>query len=79
MSITNSNITQTELISDYAGGRLDAEDTQVIQEAINHDEVIATAVADAGRVGSRMKLSLATATVGASASDAGWTQAGRLQ
>ena len=77
MSVTNSNIT-TELISDFAGGKLDAEDAQVIQEA-NHDEVIATAVADAGRVGSRMKLSLATATVGASASDAGWTQAGRLQ
>ena len=78
MSITNSNIT-TELISDFAGGRLDGEDAQVIQEAINHDEVIATAVADARRVGSRMKLWLATATVGASAADAGRTQAARLQ
>ena len=78
MSITNSNIT-TELISDFAGGWLDAEDAQVIQEAFNHDEVIATAVADARRVGSRMKLWLATATVGASASDAGRTQAARLQ
>jgi hypothetical protein len=38
MSITNSNIA-TELISDFAGGRLDAEDAQVIREAINHDEV----------------------------------------
>ena len=35
MSITNSNT--TKLISDFAGGRLDAEDGQVIQEAINHD------------------------------------------
>jgi len=33
MSITNSNIT-TEFISDFAAGRLDAEDAQVIQEAI---------------------------------------------
>jgi anti-sigma factor RsiW len=78
MSITNSNIT-AELISDYAGGRLDAEDTQVIQEAINHDEVIAAAVADARRVNARMHLWLATSTVGASASDAGRTHAGRLQ
>ena len=39
MSITNSIIT-TELISDVAGGRLDAEDARVIQEAINHDEII---------------------------------------
>ena len=76
MSITNSNIT-AELISDYAGGRLDAEDTQVIQEAINHDEVIATAVADARRVNARMHLWLATSTAGAS--DAGRTQAARLQ
>ena len=78
MSITNSNIT-TELISDFAGGRLDAEDAQVIQEAINHDEVIATAVADARRVNARMHLWLATSTADASASDAGRTQAARLQ
>ena len=78
MSITNSNIT-TELISDFASGRLDAEDAQVIQEAINHDEVIATAVADARRVNARMHLWLATSTAGASASDAGRTQAARLQ
>src|SRR5271157_974101 len=74
MSITNSIIT-TELISDFAGGRLDAEDAQVIREAINHDEVIATAVADACRVNARMHLWLATSTVDASASDAGRTQA----
>jgi anti-sigma factor RsiW len=78
MSITNSNIT-AELISDYAGGRLDAEDTQVIQEAINHDEVIAAAVADARRVNARMHLWLATSTADTSASDAGRTYAGRLQ
>ena len=77
MSVTNSNIT-TELISDFAGGKLDAEDAQVIQEA-NHDEVIATAVADARRVNSRMHLWLATSTAGASASDAGRTQAANLQ
>ncbi len=57
MSISNSNIT-TELISDFAAGRLDAEDTQIIQEAIDHDEVIATAVLDARR-GLRMKVWLA--------------------
>ena len=78
MSITNSNIT-TELISDFAGGRLDAEDAQVIQEAINHDEVIAAAVADARRVNARMHLWLETSTAGASASDAGRTHAVRLQ
>jgi len=73
MPITNSNIT-TELISDFAG-----EDAQVIQEAINHDEVIATAVADACRVNARMHLWLATSTGDASASDAGRTQAAKLQ
>ena len=77
MSITNSIIT-TELISDFAGGRLDAEDAQVIQEAINHDEVIATAVADACRVNARVQLWLATLTIGASASDAGGTHAAKL-
>ncbi len=78
MSITNSNIT-TELISDFAAGRLDAEDAQIIQEAINHDEVIATAVADARRVGSRMNLWFATSTVGVPASSAGRKQAATLQ
>src|SRR5271157_5834227 len=78
MSITNPMIT-TALISDFAGGRLDAEDAQVIQEAINHDEVIATAVANARRVNARMHLWLATSTGDASASDAGRTQAAKLQ
>ena len=77
MSIANSNIT-TELISDFAAGRLDAEDAQVIQEAINHDEVIATAVADACRVNSRMNLWL-TSTLDAPAWDAGRLHAAKLQ
>jgi hypothetical protein len=75
MSITNSLIT-AEFISDFAGGRLDAEDAQIIQEAINHDEVIATAVADACRVNARMHLWLATSKAGASA---GLTLAAKLQ
>ncbi len=72
MSITNSNIT-TEPISDFAVGRLDAED------AINHDEIITTAVTDSRPVGSRMNLWLATSTVSAPASRAGRTQAAKLQ
>lgn len=49
----------TELISDYAAGRLDAKDVRVIEEAIGRDEAIATAVAAARRVNSRMTISLA--------------------
>jgi hypothetical protein len=75
MSIRNSIIT-TEFISDFASGRLDAEDAQIVQEAINHDEVIATAVADACRVNARMHLWLATSKSGASA---GLTLAAKLQ
>jgi anti-sigma-K factor RskA len=78
MSIKNCTIT-TELISDFAGGRLSAEDAQIVQEAINHDGIIATAVADARRVNARMHLWLATSTVGASASDTGRTQAAKFQ
>ena len=58
MSIANSGIT-TEIISDFAAGRLDAEDAQAVQEAIDHDEVIATAVLDARQVASRMNVWLA--------------------
>jgi anti-sigma factor RsiW len=54
----------TELISDYAGGRLDAEDVRVIEEAIDHDEAIATAVAAARKVDSRMTISLARRVAG---------------
>jgi hypothetical protein len=64
MSITNSNIT-AELISDFGAGRLDAEDTQIVQEGINHDQVIATAAADARQTGSRTNLWRATPAVGA--------------
>ena len=78
MSIKNSIIT-TELISDFAGGRLSAEDAQIVQEAIDHDGIIATAVADARRVNERMHLWLATSTGGASVSDAGRAQAAKLQ
>jgi anti-sigma factor RsiW len=49
----------TELISDYAAGRLDPEDVRVIEEAITRDEALATAVAAARRVNSRMTISLA--------------------
>ena len=52
MASANYPIT-TELISDYAGGRLDAEDVRVIEEAIDHDEAIATAVAAARKVNSQ--------------------------
>jgi len=78
MPIAPSNIT-TELLSDFAAGRLDPEDAQVIQDAINHDEVVATAVADARRVNSRMNLWLATSAMDAPASEAGRTQAAMLQ
>lgn len=49
----------TELISDYAAGRLDPEDVRVIEEAIDGDEAIAAAVAAARKVNSRMTKSLA--------------------
>jgi hypothetical protein len=78
MSISNSNIT-TGLISDFAGGRLDAEDAQIIQEAIDHDEVIATAVLDARRVASRMNVWLAMPALATPAPGADRTRAVRLQ
>ena len=58
MASANCPIT-TELISDYAGGRLNAQDVRVIEEAIEHDEAIATAVAAARKVNSRMTITLA--------------------
>ena len=78
MSISNSNIT-TELISDFAAGRLDAEDAQIIQEVIDHDEVIATAVLDARRVASRMNVWLTIPALAAPASDVDRTRAAYLQ
>jgi anti-sigma-K factor RskA len=65
MSNANTNIT-TELISDFAAGRLDAEDARVIEETIKHDEVIATAVAAARQVNLRMNTWLATSKLGVS-------------
>jgi hypothetical protein len=44
---------------DQAAGRLVAADVRVIEEAIDHDEAIATAVADARQVNARMSISLA--------------------
>jgi anti-sigma-K factor RskA len=73
-----SNIT-TELISDFAAGRLNIEDTQAVQEAIDHDQVIATAVLDARRVVSRMNVWLATPALAAPASDVDRTRAAYLQ
>lgn len=58
MASANCPIT-TELISDYAAGRLEAEDVRVIEEAIGRDEAIATAVAAARKVNSRMTISFA--------------------
>ena len=58
MASANYPIT-TELISDYAGGRLDAKDVRVIEEAIGRDKAIATAIAAARKVNSRMTISLA--------------------
>jgi anti-sigma-K factor RskA len=49
----------TELISDYAAGRLDVEDVRVIEDAIDRDRAVAAAVAAARRVNSRMIISLA--------------------
>ena len=58
MASANCKIT-AELISDYAAGRLDVEDVQVMEEAINHDEDVAAAVAAARRVDARMTTALA--------------------
>jgi anti-sigma-K factor RskA len=78
MSITNSSIT-TELISDFAAGRLDEEDARAVQEAIDHDEAVATAVLDARRVASRMNAWLAASTLAAPASDVDRTRVAYLQ
>jgi anti-sigma factor RsiW len=65
MSNASSHVT-TELISDYAAGRLDAEDARVVEETIKHDEAVATAVAAARQVNLRMNIWLATSKLGAS-------------
>ena len=59
MSNLPSKIT-LELISDFVASRLDAEDARMIEEAIEHDAGIATAVAAARQVNSRMTRSFVT-------------------
>ena len=66
ISISNSNIT-TELIADFAAGRLNTEDTRAVQEAIDHDQDIATAVLDARSVVSRVNVWLALPALAAPA------------
>jgi len=53
--VTNANRKITaDLISDHAAGRLDADDVQVMEDAINRHENGAAAVAAARRVDARM-------------------------
>ena len=63
MASANCKIT-AELISDYAAGRLDVEDVQIVEEAINRDEDVAAAVAAARRVDARMTTALAASMLG---------------
>ena len=63
MASANCKIT-AELISDYAAGRLDVEDVQIVEEAINRDEEVAAAVAAARRVDARMTTALAASMLG---------------
>ena len=63
MASANCKIT-AELISDYAAGRLDVEEVQVMEEAINRDEEVAAAVAAARRVDARMTTALAASMLG---------------
>ena len=50
-----------DLISDYVADKLDDDDARVIEEAIEHNDEIAAAVATARQVNSRMARSFATA------------------
>ena len=63
MASANCKIT-AELISDYAAGRLDVEEVQVMEEATNRDEDVAAAVAAARRVDARMTTALAASKLG---------------
>ena len=60
MSIQPWHITP-DLISDYVGDRLDDDDARVVEEAIEHNAEIATAVVAARQVNARMVRSFATA------------------
>jgi anti-sigma factor RsiW len=51
-----------DLISDYVGDRLDDEDARVVEEAIEQNAEIATAVVAARQVNARMVRSFATTT-----------------
>ena len=50
-----------DLISDYVADKLDDEDVRVVEEAIEHNDGIAAAVATAHQVNSRMARLFATA------------------
>jgi anti-sigma factor RsiW len=63
MASANCKIT-AELISDYAAGRLDVEEVQVMEEASNRDEDVAAAVAAARRLDARMTTALAASKLG---------------
>ena len=63
MASANCKLT-AEFISDYAAGRLDVEEVQVMEEAINRDEEVAAAVAAARRVDARMTTALAASMLG---------------
>jgi len=63
MASANCKIT-AERISDYAAGRLDVEDVQIVEEAINRDEAVAAAVAAARRVDARMTTALVASKLG---------------
>jgi len=63
MASANCRIT-AELISDYAAGRLDVEDVQVMEEASNRDEDVAAAVVAARRLDARMTTAFAALKLG---------------
>ena len=60
MSKEPFNITP-DLISDYVADKLDDEDARVVEEAIEHNAEIASAVVAARQIGARMTRSFATA------------------
>jgi anti-sigma-K factor RskA len=62
MASANCKIT-AELVSDYAG-RLDVEEVQIVEEAVNRDEDVAAAVAAARRVDARITTALAASKLG---------------
>ena len=63
MASANCRIT-AELISDYAAGRLDVEEVQIMEEASNRDEDVAAAVVAARRLDAWMTTALAASKLG---------------